>query len=189
MRKSITTIVSNFEEQLFKIQNLANLIEKKDINTVLSFRNWLFETEEMLKKFNLPFGSKFSVKRSELSTFLPKEKRTKKKEFYNFAGLLLSSSQEDLWEIFSSYYQKLESTKNQIEQLLNIVYQSNVFQFKGTENYTSFIENIWSFCTGQEQLKGVTIQILSQVNKSDVLIIIGELIDLEKLNSYYNSEL
>ncbi len=183
MKKSIIVIVSDFEKQLSKIQSLANLIEQKDINIISSFRDWLFETEELLKKFNLPFVSKFSVKRSELCTFLPKEKRTKKKEFYHFLGLLLSSSQEDLWEIFSSYYQKLETTKNLIEQLLNIVYQSKVFQFNGSKNYTSFIENIWSFCYSQEQLKGITNQILSQVNTSDILLIIAEKIDLEKLNS------
>ena len=181
MKKSITTIVKELNNQLSKIQGLVNRLERKNLQGVHHFRDWLVETEEVLKKLNLPQVSKFSVKRGVLTTFLPKENRTKKKELLNFSATLLSNSQEDLWEITTPFSQKLENATVLINQILTIVYQSKAFQFDSNQDFTYFIESIWNFCNSHDQLKAVVVQILSQINKSDVLLILAENIDLEKL--------
>jgi len=181
MRKSITIIVNDLNNQLSKIQGLVNQFEKKNLQGVENFKGWLLETEELLKKINLPEVSKFSVKRGELVTFLPKESRSKKKELLNFSAILLSNAQEDLWEIRSLYAQKLENATILINQILTIVYQSKAFKFDESEDFNSFLEGIWGFCNAHEQLKAVAVQILTQINKSDVLIVMAENIELQKL--------
>ena len=81
------------------------------------------------------------------------------------------------------FSKKLENATILIDQLLTIVYQSKAFQFDTRQNFTSFLGSIWDFCNSHEQLKAITVQILSQISKSDVLIIMAEHIDLEKLQS------
>ena len=181
MKKSITTIVSELDKQLSKIQKLVNIIEKKDLQGIDNLRDWLYETEEVFKKLNLPQVSKFSVKRGELVNFLPTEKKNKRKEFFNFSANILTLSQEDLWQVYQKHIEKLDHAKELINQLLNLIYQSKAFGFDATRNFTSFIEDIWSFCSTHEQLKSITIQVLSFINKSDVLLIIAEEIELEEL--------
>ena len=79
------------------------------------------------------------------------------------------------------FVQKLENATILINQILTIVYQSKAFKYDDTQNFTSFIDSIWTFCNSHEQLKAVAVQILSQINKSDVLLVLAENIDLEKL--------
>lgn len=181
MRKSIKTIVSELNKQLSEIQKLVNLLEEKDIQGVTNLRNWLYETEELFKKLNLPQGSKFSVKRGELTNFLPQERKTRKKELFHFAANVLAISQEEIWSISSAHIATLTDCKKLIHQLLNLIYQSKVFTFDNSQNFTTFIENIWSFCNNHEQLKSITIQLLSLINKSDIILIIAEEIDLNEL--------
>jgi hypothetical protein len=63
----------------------------------------------------------------------------------------------------------------------NWVDQSDAFLFDPSQAFTLFLENIWSFCCTHEQLRSTTIQVLSLVTKADVLLIMAENIDLEKL--------
>ncbi|MGB0880265.1 MAG: hypothetical protein ACPGTO_06835 [Polaribacter sp.] len=181
MKKSIKTIVSELDKQLSKIQKLVNTIEKKDLQGIDNLRDWLYETEEVFKKLNLPQVSKFSVKRVELVSFLPKDKKNKRKELFNFSANILALSQENLWEVYQNHTEKLDHARKLINQLLNLIYQAKAFKFDATQNFTTFIENIWSFCNSHEQLKSITIQIASFINKSDVLLIIAEEIELEEL--------
>lgn len=181
MRKSIKTVVTELNSQLSKIQEIVNLLEKKNLQGVTNLRDWLFGTEELFKKLNLPQGSKFSVKRGELTNFLPQEKRNKKKELFHFAAAILATSQEEIWAICSTRMETLDNCKKLIRQLLNLIYQSKAFTFDSSQDFTLFIENVWSFCNSHEQLRGITVQLLSLINKSDVLLIMAEEIDLQEL--------
>lgn len=167
--------------QLIKIHSLANLLEKKDAKGVVEFRNWLLETETSMKKYDLPQVSQLASIRTQLANYIPKNGKSKRKEFYNYTATLLAQAQDDVWQTNVNYKEKTEKAVDLINQLLNLIYQSNAFNFDKTQDFTFFLENIWSFCNSHEQLKGITIQILSLISKSDVLILMAEEINLEEL--------
>ncbi|WGH74336.1 hypothetical protein P8625_09430 [Tenacibaculum tangerinum] len=180
MRKSITKITSQLKTQLNEIHELVNQIEKKNTQSTKNIRNWLLTTEEVLKSLNLPESSKFAVKRATLSSFIPSS-RNKKKEVLQLAASTLTEAQHDLWEIYTPYATALENSTKLIEQLLVVIYQTKQFKYDANQDFTKFLEQIWSFCCNHEQLKGISIQILSMVNQSDVFIIMGEKIAIESL--------
>ncbi|WP_431165742.1 hypothetical protein [Tenacibaculum halocynthiae] len=181
MRKSITKITSNIKKQLSEIHNLVNQLEKKSSQSIRSINDWLLNTEKMLQELNLPESSKFSVKRGELTAFIPSTNGNKKKEYAHLAATILTQAQQDLWETFSAYSTKLENASTLINQLLGVIYQTKEFKYDTNENFTIFLNEVWNFCSNHEQLKGITAQILSLINRSDVIIIMAEKIDLENL--------
>lgn len=181
MRKSTISIVKDLNSQLIKIHDLANLLEKKDSEGVVNFRGWLLETETFLKKYDLPQVSQLATIRTQLANYLPKGNKSKRKEFYNYTANLLTQAQESVWQTNSNYQEKAEKATELINQLLHLIYQANAFHFDNTQDFTVFLENIWVFCSTHEQLKGITIQILSFISKSDVLLVLAENIDLRKL--------
>lgn len=181
MRKSILNIAKPVNNQLVKIHDLANLLVDKNSRGISNFSTWLFETEEILKKNNLPQIAHLSVIRAQLMNFIPSNKANKRKEIFNNASVLLAEAQDALWNTNSINNQKIEAVTELINQLLIIIYQMKVFKFKKGQNFSHFIEGIWNFCNQQEQLKNLTTQIISQVCKADVFQIMAEKIDLNEL--------
>ena len=79
MRKSVTKITQQLEQQLAAIPGLVNQLERKSSLSMRSIGTWLLETESVLKELNMPEVSKFSVKRGELATFIPTGSSKKKR--------------------------------------------------------------------------------------------------------------
>ncbi len=181
MQKSIIDITGKIEKQFSQIHEIVNLLAKKSSLSLPKTIDWLVETEELLQKLRIPESSKFSVKRGELSTFYPKDSRNKKREQLHFCSGVLTQSQEDLWLVYERHLEKVENAKTLIKQLLGVIYQTKQFKFNPTENFTFFLEKIWQFCTQHEQLKGVALQVLSLINKGDVLVVMAEEIEIENL--------
>ncbi|WP_422090176.1 hypothetical protein [Tenacibaculum ovolyticum] len=181
MRKSITKITSDIKNQFSGIHALVNQIEKKNTQSIRNIGDWLLATEKLLQDLNLPESSKFAVKRGELTSFIPSDNGNKKKEHIHLAATILTQAQQDLWETYIIYSEKLENASTLINQLLGVIYQTKEFKYNATEDFTVYINRVWNFCTNHEQLRGVSAQILSLINKSDVIIIMAEKIDLESL--------
>lgn len=180
MRKSITKITNQLKTQLNEIHELANQIEKKNTQSTKNIRDWLLATEDVLKGLNLPESSMFAVKRAVLSSFIP-DSRNKKKEVLQLGASTLTEAQHDLWEVYTPYATILNNSTTLIEQLLAVIYQTKQFKYDTSEDFTQFLEQVWKFCCNHEQLKGISSQILSMINQSDVLIIMAEKIALESL--------
>lgn len=181
MRKSITKITTDIKKQLSGIHALVNQIEKKSTQSTKNIGDWLLATEKLLQDLNLPESSKFAVKRGELTSFIPSDSGNKKKEQLHLAATILTQAQHDLWETFSVYSNKLENASTLINQLLGVIYQTKEFKYDTNEDFTLFLNRIWNFCSNHEQLKGLSAQILSLINRSDVIIIMAEKIELENL--------
>ena len=181
MRKSITKITTDIKKQLSEIHALVNQIEKKNTQSIRNIGNWLLATEKLLQDLNLPESSKFAVKRGELTSFIPSENGNKKKEHIHLAASILTLAQNDLWESYAVYSNKLENASTLINQLLSVIYQTKEFKYDTNEDFTIFLNRIWHFCSSHEQLKGLSAQILSLINRSDVIIIMAEKIELENL--------
>ncbi|TCP25025.1 hypothetical protein EV195_10456 [Tenacibaculum skagerrakense] len=181
MRKSTTKIVGDIEIQLSKISNIVNLLEKKSSASTKTLKNWLSETEELLQKLSIPESSMFAVKRGELSTFIPQDTRNKRKELYYFSANLLTGAQENIWSVYQKHKEKLDNATQLIHQLLQIIYQSNQFKYDANEDFTLFIHQVWEFCCAHEQLKPLTLQILTLINKTDVLLVLAKEIEIENL--------
>lgn len=180
MRKSVTKITQQLEQQLAAIPGLVNQLERKSSLSMRSIGTWLLETESVLKELNMPEVSKFSVKRGELATFIPTGS-SKKKEGLFLASSLLTQAQDDLWACYQKHQEKLELGVNLLQQLLTLIYQSGQFQYDPKDDFTQFIQQIWQFCSQHEQLKPISIQILTHLNKTDVLLLLGKHIELENL--------
>lgn len=181
MRKSITKIVTTLEGQLGKIHTIVNQIDKKSIQSIRDLSAWLLRTEKVYQELNLAEVSKFSVKRALLSSFIPTGDRNKKKEHLQLAANLLAEAQQDLWETYSMYAKKIETAGNGIQQLLGLIYQTKEFKYDPADDFTLFINQIWNFCCNHEQLKPLTIQISSELNRADILRLLADKIALEKL--------
>ncbi|CAM1334641.1 hypothetical protein [Tenacibaculum aestuariivivum] len=181
MRKSITKITTDINKQFSEIHHIVNLISKKNSQSIIKINDWLYSTEKLLQNLNLPESSKFSVKRGELSSFIPSSTGNKKKEHLQLASQLLTQAQHDLWDTYSIYATKLENASTLINQLLSVIYQTKGFSYNKNEDFTLFLNRIWDFCAGHEQLKGICTQILLSINKSDVIIIMADKIALENL--------
>lgn len=181
MRKSILSITNELNEQLFKVGKLVDLIENKERSSLIKFRDWLYETEEIMKKYNIPHGSFLSSNRAQLANFLPEKETNKKKQLFHFTANLLVEAQETIWRSNSLNSQKIESSTELLSQLLNYVYHSKAFIFDANQCFSSFLETIWSFMNTNEQLKEMAIQVTSQISKADALRIIAEEINLEEL--------
>ncbi|SNR14306.1 hypothetical protein [Tenacibaculum jejuense] len=177
MRPSKINIVKALNKQLLDVHRLTNLIESKNSTSASEFRNWLFDTEEILKKNNLPQVSQISAIRAELITYIPSVKG-KRKELYRFTARLLKQAQEDIWDSNTIFTQKTEQARELIQQLLNLVAQTKAFNFDRKTDFTHFLEGIWHFCNTHEQLRSITLQILGLLHKSDVLLVMAEEIDL-----------
>ncbi len=178
MRQSKVNIVKELNLQLIKIHDIANLIELKHSTSMSSFRHWLFATEGIMKKHNLPQVSQLATIRAELASYIPNKTKNKRKAHYHYTARLLSQAQDDVWQTCSLFNQKIHQATDLIKQLLTLVSQSNTLKFNPQTDFTAFLEHIWLISHSHEQLKSITIQILSLINKSDALIIMAEEIDL-----------
>lgn len=177
MRPSKINIVKALNEKLLEVHQLTNLIEAKNSTSISEFRNWLFDTEEILKKNNLPQVSQLAAIRAELVTYVPKVKG-KRKELYSLVARLLKQAQHDIWETNTLFTQKTQQARELIQQLLNLVAQTKAFTFDRKTDFTHFLEGVWYFCNTHEQLRSITLQILALLHKSDILLVMAEEIDL-----------
>ncbi|CAM1341527.1 hypothetical protein [Tenacibaculum amylolyticum] len=181
MRRSIINLLKQIEDQLSKVSLIADLLEKKSTSSSKVLKDWLLETENILQQNNRPESSLLSAKRGELVAFYPKSKQNKKKEQLRFTAGVLSGSQNDLWDVYQKLAEVTENAKTLIKQLLGIIYQSKQFKYDAKVDFTMFLQSMWKFCTEHEQLRGVTSQVLSMINTTDVLIILAEEIEVENL--------
>lgn len=181
MRKSILNTLKSLEIQLSKIHPIVDLLERKSSASSKELRDWLAETEELFQQNNLAEASMFSVKRAELSTYYPKNNQYKRKEQLHFCSRLLTDAQADLWSVYARLTDTIEKAKVSIKQLLGVIYQTQQFKYDPKTDFTQFIKEVWQFCTMHEQLRGITAQIQSLINKTDVLLLIAEEIEIENL--------
>lgn len=179
MNKSLVDIVEKAKNLLFEVPSLADKLGEKDVHFISDFTEWLQNTEEFLKTYNYAQCSEIAGFRSQLMTpMLSSEKNSsKRKQQLYVASTLLYPAQGVLQTVLEPIEGKVTQAREIIVQLLQLAKQAGMIRYEEHIPFTTYVMGILEMFKSHEQLKPSITKVLTMINNSDVLRIMGEEID------------
>ena len=183
MKHSYIDTYEDLLKQSLLIPELVTKSAHKDIGFLESFNQWLLDTEEIMKKYNISKCAEIAGLRSKIiaSSYAVESKVSKRKRMFSVATSVIYEAQSALLSVLEPMQSRIEEARNAIRQLLGVAYQANMVNQH--MDFNQMIQTLWAALSTHEQLKGAIANILVLINRSDALRIMAEEIDISMLKS------
>ncbi len=180
MQASKLTIIESLETKLLAFPDLVDSLKNKDYNFLAMLESWMKETEAILRNNNIAQCSKIAGLRSKIIApiFDESRGRSARKRQLLIASELLYELQDVVLSILKSYEIKVNEARDLLIHLLSILKQSGAIKYTNEVNFQNFITQIWKLSSLHEQLKPITVKILTLVSQVDALRIIADEIEI-----------
>ena len=178
MKHSYIDMYEDLLKQSLLIPELVTKSANKDMNFLPKLNQWLLDTEQIMKKYNISKCAEIAGLRSKIvaASYSIEPKISKRKRQFEVATSLIYEAQSTVLSILEPMESRIEEARDAIRQLLGVAYQVNM-----VNPYTDFnqmIQTLWASFSTHEQLKGAIARVLVLINRSDALRILAEEIDI-----------
>lgn len=180
MQASKLTIIESLETKLLAFPDLVDSLKNKDYNFLALLESWMKETEAILRNNNIAQCSKIAGFRSKIIApiFDESRGRSARKRQLHIASELLYELQGTVLSVLKPYEIKVNEARDLLIHLLSILKQSGAIKYTDEANFQNFITQIWKSSSLHEQLKPITVKILTLVSQVDALRIIADEIEI-----------
>ncbi len=179
MKNSKIQFVSLLKEQLLKLPAIVTRLEKREYDFVQALINWLNETEEFLLKNNISDTSRLSGFRSLiLSIKYDSNVKSYKKAQMKLASESLLEIQDIIQAILKPVEAKIDENRELVRQILTILSQSKAIKYDQKIGFEAFVNLIWHSLLSNDQLKAGGVKLKSNLNISDIYLLIAEEVDI-----------
>ncbi|SHH00289.1 hypothetical protein SAMN05444372_112178 [Flavobacterium micromati] len=182
MQVSSLSIIELLNSKLLEFPELVDRLKNKDYNFLELLETWMKETETILKQNRISECAVIAGYRSKIiiPLFTESQKRSVKKRQLQAASVILFELQHTILSVIKPYEIKVNEARDLLRQILSAVRQSHTIKYTSQTVFQEFINNIWQFCSTNEQLKPFTVKILTIVSQNDAVRIIAEEIYLDE---------
>lgn len=178
MIHSQINIYEDLLKQSLGVPDLVSKAANKDTRFLRNLDQWLLNTEEIMKKHNIPKCSEVAGLRSKIiaDSYADEGKSSKRKRQFSIATAVIYDAQGAVLGVLEPIKEQIEEARGHIRQLLGVAYQTNMVSPNMSLNQV--IQSLWATFTAHEQLKGVVANILVLVSQSDAMRLLAEEIDI-----------
>lgn len=179
---SYLNVYNELLNQSLLVPDLVTKTTSKDARFIGDFIQWLLDTEEIMKKYNISKCSELAGLRSKIvcinNTIAP-QKGSKRKRQLSVANAALYEAQSTVLNVLEPVENRIKEARNAVRQLLGVAYQANMLTLSA--DFNQMIQTLWSTFSTHDQLRGMLASILVLVNKSDALRLLAEEVDVSML--------
>ncbi len=177
MKKSVISSCEELKVQLFELDTIVNMFERKNPKVISLWKNWLIETEKILKKYNFSEMAELAGLRSQM---LIEEEITNKK--MNRRKLILQQSlktvnpaQHIVLLVQKQLEEKIENARIIITQIILAAKQANAIKpIDDTTSFTVYIDTVLNQLLKNEQIQPRINTIIATIGRFDVLRIFAD---------------
>lgn len=182
MKHSHLDKYENLLKQSLLIPELVTKAADKDINFIKNLNQWLLNTEEIMKKYNISKCSEIAGLRSKIiaASYVTEAKISKRKRLFLVATTIIYDAQSTVLSILEPMENRIEEARDSMRQLLGVAYQADMVN--PNMNFNEIVQTLWATFSTHEQLKGAVASILVLVNQSDALRMLAEEIDMSGIS-------
>ncbi len=174
-------------KQSLLVPELVTLSAHKNSEFLDALNQWLLDTEEVMKKFNISKCAEIAGLRSKIITasYNTDSKNSKRKRVFIVATSIIYDAQSTVLNVLEPIENRLDEAKASIRQLLGVAYQANMID--ANMDFNLVIQKLWAEFSNHQQLKGAIATILVLINQSDALRILAEEIDFSMSKKVLNT--
>ena len=183
MKNSHIDSYENLLKQSLLIPELVTKAAHKDTIFLDNLNQWLLNTEEIMRKYNISKCSEIAGLRSKIIavSYTKEAKTSKRKRLFSVATSIIYDAQSTVLSVIDPMESRIEEARSSIRQLLGVAYQTDMVN--PDMSFNQIIQTLWSTFSTHEQLKGAVANILVLVNQSDALRMLAEEIDITILKN------
>jgi len=184
MKHSHLDTYENLLKQSLLIPELVTKAAHKDINFLENLNQWLLNTEEIMRKYNISKCSEIAGLRSKIiaaSYVVTEAKVSKRKRLFSVATTIIYDAQSTVLSTLEPMGNRIEEARDYMRQLLGVAYQADMVN--PNMDFNEMVQALWAMFSTHEQLKGAVASVLVLVNRSDALRILAEEVDMTILKN------
>ena len=176
MIKSHINTYAGLKKLINEVPDLVNLLRDKNKVFISEFETWLMTSEDFLKKNNFSECSELAGLRSRLYPVNFEEIRTsnKKKKQMEVGAEIIYASQNLVFNLIQPIEEKINEAKELTTELVTIAYQNNIIKINPNDDYTTYIQSLWSHFKSHEQLSKYALRITALIGNTDALRFFAE---------------
>lgn len=180
MRKSQFILVNQLKEKLQEFPGIVSSLEKKDHHFIDKIMLWLKTSEDILSTYNISEVSEIAGLRSKIiaSKMIEGRGTNIKKNQTKAAADALYDIQNTILTVLTPFERKINDCREIVKQLLALTSQTRTQIYEQTIPFEDFIRSIWLYILSENDLKMGAIKLKSLISEMDILMLIGDEIEL-----------
>lgn len=180
MRKSQFILVSQLKQKLQEFPGIVSSLEKKDPHFIDKTMLWLKSSEDILSTYTISEVSEIAGFRSKIIAAKMTEGRginIKKNQIKEASGILYDI-QNTVLTVLTPYEKKINECREIVKQLLVLTAQTHTQIYNPSLPFEDFIKRIWMYILSENDLRMGAIKLKSVLSEMDILMLIGDEIEL-----------
>lgn len=180
MRKSQFILVNQLKEKLQEFPGIVSSLEKKDHHFIDRIMFWLKASEDILSTYNISEVSEIAGLRSKIiaSKMIEGRGTNIKKNQTKAAADALYDIQNTILTVLTPFERKINDCREIVKQLLALTSQTRTQIYEQSIPFEDFIRSIWLYILSENDLKMGAIKLKSLISEMDILMLIGDEIEL-----------
>ena len=185
LKKSKLLFHRQLHADLLEFPALVNRLERKDAAFIPELFEWMRRAEEHLLAYQSRQAAEIAGMRSRILAGRHDEGHgiAKRKLQWKAAADSLFALQEVLQEVCVPLEKQLDEARELIRQLLLIVAQTGAFTYDSKRDFDAFLQEIWKFICGNEQLRAGAVKLKTVLSAEDIRLLMAEEINLEDFSA------
>jgi hypothetical protein len=185
LKKSKLLFYHQLHSDLLEIPALVNRLERKDSAFIPELFDWMRRAEEHLLAYRSRQAAEVAGIRSRILAGRHDEGHgiAKRKLQWKAASDSLFALQEVLQEVCVPLERQLDEARELIRQLFLIVAQTGAFVYNSKNDFDAFLQEIWKFICGNEQLRAGAVKLKTLLSAEDIRLLMAEEINLEDFSA------
>lgn len=181
LKKSKLLFHRQLHGDLLEIPALVNRLERKDAAFIPELLAWIQRAEDHLLAYQSRQAAEMAGIRSRILSARHEDGNgiARRKLQWKAAADSLFALQEVLQQVCAPLEKQLYEARELIRQLLLIVAQTGVFIYRHGQEFDAFLQEIWKFINGNEQLRAGAVKLKTVFGAEDIRLLMAEEINLE----------
>jgi len=160
---------------------IIDLLQQRDPTFEVELLGWIVRSEEALLSCSHPSASELAGLRGRLlARSEPSERRARSKARLADAALAADEGQRILQQILVPLRDRLDERRQIAAQMVEAIALSGALSLSKTPDFGDFVYELWNFMQRHEQLGAGASQLRHSLNETDILQLIGDVLDLRR---------
>jgi len=175
MRPSLVQLEAELSRLLLRFGLLVSAFEQKQPQALQQLQQWLQQAESLLGGQQHVAAAELAALRSKLlqPVYQNEHRGAVRREQLRQAVDLLQPAQQTLAKALAPVNDTLTRSRELLRQLLGIVQQSQAVSYQSNQSFDSFVQQIWLFISGHDQLRPGAVQLRSWLSQQDIWLLIA----------------
>jgi hypothetical protein len=179
MFKSTFQLTRQLSDILLQLPTIVRHFEQKSPHAMAQLMDWIDRAENSLSTHQLVEAAEVAgLKARILAPMFDDDRRGSLRRRQQAAAIgILHALQDAVQQALRPRAAKVEQARDMARQLLQIVAQSGAIKYDPSLAFEDMVDRIWLFCTQNDQLRPLTVQMKALLPTSDIRLLLGEELD------------